>query len=76
LTLSQRAQAEAVLPRVSLIDLNLERRAGRDLRDGLSKPLVDAMADRLARGEQSLLFLNRRGYAPVLSCDACGWLSG
>ncbi|GCB05418.1 primosomal protein N' [Ralstonia sp. SET104] len=76
LTLSQRAQAEAVLPRVSLIDLNLERRAGREIRDGLSKPLVDAIADRLARGEQSLLFLNRRGYAPVLSCDACGWLSG
>lgn len=76
LTLSQRAQAEAVLPRVSLIDLNLERRAGRQIRDGLSKPLVDAIADRLARGEQSLLFLNRRGYAPVLSCDACGWLSG
>ncbi|ENZ78869.1 MULTISPECIES: primosomal protein N' [Ralstonia] len=76
LTLSRRAQAEAVLPRVSLIDLNLERRAGRQIRDGLSKPLVDAIADRLARGEQSLLFLNRRGYAPVLSCDACGWLSG
>jgi len=76
LTLSQRAQAEAVLPSVSLIDLNLERRAGREIRDGLSKPLVDAIADRLARGEQSLLFLNRRGYAPVLSCDACGWLSG
>ncbi len=76
LVLSQRAQADAVLPRVSLIDLTLERRAGREIRDGLSKPLLDAVADRLARGEQSLLFLNRRGYAPVLACDACGWLSG
>ncbi|CAH0446438.1 primosomal protein N' [Ralstonia syzygii] len=76
LALSQRAQADAVLPRVSLIDLTQERRAGREIRDGLSKPLLDAVADRLARGEQSLLFLNRRGYAPVLACDACGWLSG
>ncbi|MGD7104708.1 replication restart helicase PriA, partial [Ralstonia pseudosolanacearum] len=69
-------QADAVLPRVSLIDLTLERRAGREIRDGLSRPLLDAVAGRLARGEQSLLFLNRRGYAPVLACDACGWLSG
>ena len=30
---------------------------------------------RLEKGEQSLLFLNRRGYAPVLHCDACGWIS-
>ena len=34
------------------------------------------MEQRIARGEQSLLLLNRRGYAPVLSCAACGWKSG
>ena len=38
-------------------------------------PLVAALRARLERGEQSLLFLNRRGYAPVMHCDACGWIS-
>ncbi len=42
---------------------------------GLSAPAIDALADTLARGEQSLVFLNRRGYAPVLTCTACGWAS-
>ena len=76
LTLRERAQADAVLPRIGLIDLNLERQRQRPLQDGLSVPLIEAMRQRLARGEQTLLFLNRRGYAPVLSCAACGWLSG
>ena len=35
--------------------------------------LLAAILDRVAKGEQSLIFLNRRGYAPVLACDACGW---
>ncbi len=38
--------------------------------------LAEAIAARLARGEQSLVFLNRRGYAPVLVCGACGWIGG
>ncbi|WP_028220031.1 primosomal protein N' [Paraburkholderia oxyphila] len=76
LTLSRRAIAEAVLPTVKLIDLEEERRRGRASFEGLSGPLVAAMKARLERGEQSLVFLNRRGYAPVLSCDACGWVAG
>ncbi len=76
LTLSRRAVAEAVLPTVKLIDLEEERRRGRASFEGLSGPLVAAMKARLERGEQSLIFLNRRGYAPVLSCDACGWVAG
>ena len=44
--------------------------------EGLSVPLLEAIDTRLARGEQSLLFLNRRGYAPVIACDSCGWLAG
>ncbi|RVD51558.1 primosomal protein N', partial [Mesorhizobium sp. M2D.F.Ca.ET.140.01.1.1] len=39
-------------------------------------PLIAALKARLARGEQSLVFLNRRGYAPQLACDACGWVAG
>ncbi|WP_322068325.1 primosomal protein N' [Paraburkholderia bannensis] len=76
LTLSRRAVATAVLPTVKLIDLEEERRRGRASFEGLSGPLVAAMKARLERGEQSLIFLNRRGYAPVLSCDACGWVAG
>ncbi|ARU06408.1 primosomal protein N' [Comamonas serinivorans] len=41
----------------------------------LAPPLLDAIGTRAARGEQSLLLLNRRGYSPVLSCSECGWKS-
>ncbi|WP_321960134.1 primosomal protein N' [Paraburkholderia sp. J7] len=76
LTLTRRAIADAVLPTVKLIDLEEERRRGRASFEGLSGPLVAAMKARLERGEQSLVFLNRRGYAPTLACDACGWVAG
>ena len=59
------------LPRVVCIDT---RRGALD--EGLSPALGAAIKARLERGEQSLVFLNRRGYAPVLSCTACGWISG
>ncbi|WP_431264763.1 primosomal protein N' [Roseateles chitinivorans] len=62
------------LPRVRLFDMNrLERKKG--VTTALSVPLLDAMRKRLERGEQSLVFLNRRGYAPVLHCDQCNWKS-
>ncbi|MGO4575510.1 primosomal protein N' [Cupriavidus sp. 2TAF22] len=76
LVLRERAQADAALPVVRLVDLNQERQRQRALFEGLSVPLLSAIEARLARGEQSLLFLNRRGYAPVLACGSCGWLSG
>ena len=41
----------------------------------IAPPLVQAIEQRIARGEQSLIFLNRRGYAPVLACHDCGWKS-
>ncbi len=59
----------AGLPAVELVDLRLfPPGPGK----WLSQPLADAMAQTLARGEQSLLFLNRRGYAPLVMCRACG----
>jgi primosomal protein N' (replication factor Y) len=42
----------------------------------LAPQIVAALHERIGRGEQSLVFLNRRGYAPVLQCGECGWLSG
>ncbi|MFM0020806.1 primosomal protein N' [Paraburkholderia azotifigens] len=76
LTLSRRAVADAVLPTVRLVDLEDERRRGRASVEGLSGPLIAALKARLERSEQSLVFLNRRGYAPQLACDACGWVAG
>ena len=67
LTLTERA-GDASLPRVGLLDMRQHA-----LNDGLSPPLITAIRQRLEKGEQSLLFLNRRGYAPVIMCHACGW---
>ena len=59
----------AVLPRIELVDL---RQTPPEHGRWLSWPLVQAMAETFERGEQSLLFLNRRGYAPLVLCQACG----
>ena len=69
LRLSARAVA-STLPAVRRIDTRRVR-----LDEGLSPALQTAIGERLARGEQSLVFINRRGYAPVLSCPSCGWVS-
>ena len=63
------------LPKVRLVDMARQPRL-RGVNTALSAPLVAALQERLARGEQSLVFLNRRGYAPVLHCAECGWKSG
>jgi primosomal protein N' (replication factor Y) len=61
--------AKARLPAVAIIDMRKEHLApGRFL----SPPLATALAETLADGEQALLFLNRRGYAPLTLCRACG----
>lgn len=60
----------AALPRLRLLDMHQQPR-----HCVLAPPLVEAMASRAARGEQSLVLLNRRGYAPVLTCHDCGWTS-
>jgi len=70
LTLTNRAVAKAVLPNIRCIDITKS-----PLQDGISPVLVAAMRDRLEKGEQSLLFINRRGYSPVLLCAACNWIA-
>jgi len=59
-----------VLPKVRLV--NMQHQPKGTL---FSPPLLAAITERTARGEQSLVFLNRRGYAPVLACNACDWRS-
>jgi primosomal protein N' (replication factor Y) len=70
LELRERAVRDAVLPRVLLVDMERDKP-----KEGLTSTLLNALRLRLERGEQSLLFLNRRGYAPVICCEACGWIS-
>ena len=61
---------ERPLPQVSIVDLREELKRGN--RSVLSAPLKDALEERLKRGEQAMLFLNRRGYAGFVSCRSCG----
>ena len=63
---------ERELPQVSVVDLREELRAGN--RCIFSRKLQEAMAERLLRREQILLFLNRRGYAGFVSCRSCGYV--
>jgi primosomal protein N' (replication factor Y) len=68
LKLPRRAVLHAALPEVRLVP---NRDAGSV--EGIGPALQRAITARLARNEQTLLFINRRGYAPSLLCAACGW---
>ena len=62
----------SVLPEVSIVDLKEELRAGN--RSMFSRKLIDSIEQRLKNGEQTLLFLNRRGFAGFVSCRNCGYV--
>ncbi|MFA5242873.1 MAG: primosomal protein N' [Sulfuricella sp.] len=70
LRLTRRAVEEAQLPAIRCVDMRSEKP-----QDGLSATLLLALAENLEQGRQSLVFINRRGYAPVLMCNQCGWLA-
>ena len=71
LKLTQRAASQAQLPQVRCVNIS-----NTPIQEGISPVMLTALGERLSRKEQSLIFINRRGYAPVLMCTACGWLSG
>jgi primosomal protein N' (replication factor Y) (superfamily II helicase) len=74
-TLAERV-GRGALPAVRLVDMaSVPRAAPRAPPQALVPQLVEAIQQRVARGEQTLLFLNRRGFAPVLHCPACAWKS-
>ena len=60
----------AIEPVLQLLDIRNKR-----MQEGLSESLVEEMRRTLARNEQVLLFLNRRGFAPTLICHSCGWVA-
>ncbi len=70
LHMPSRVGVASKLPLVRRVDMNHQPRKAV-----FSLPLIDAIKERVARGEQCMVFLNRRGYAPVLACDDCGWKS-
>ncbi|MEX1073971.1 MAG: primosomal protein N', partial [Burkholderiales bacterium] len=71
LALPDRAVPGARMPAVRTVDLRRE-----SAEHGFAPSLLAAIGERLPRGEQSLVFINRRGYAPVLACHACDWTAG
>ena len=70
LEMPSRIGANASLPLVRRVDMNHQPK-----KCVFSPPLLTAIEQRIARGEQSMVFLNRRGYAPVLHCADCDWKS-
>ncbi|MFM7460818.1 MAG: primosomal protein N', partial [Burkholderiales bacterium] len=69
LVLRERAVVQADLPTVSFVDLDAEKAP-----DGITQSMVRAIDETLRRGEQALVFINRRGFAPALVCGGCGWM--
>jgi len=70
LSLNQRAVTAAQLPIIHCIDTTKV-----NLQHGFTPQLIEALKLRISRGEQSLLFINRRGFSPVLLCSACHWIA-
>ncbi len=68
--LRERAVSGALLPKVQLV--NLQQTLSHE---GISTPLAQAIDTALSRGQMSLIFQNRRGYAPVVYCSHCSWMA-
>ncbi len=68
---------EQKLPVVRVVDLRLESRKGEKGTPGVfSEPLKEGIRQRIEKGEQTILFLNRRGYSSSLQCPKCGYVAG
>lgn len=66
----QARAGNAKAPEIQLLDIR-----GELLHEGFAQASIDAIDDTLRKGNQALVFLNRRGYAPALECHDCGWLA-
>jgi primosomal protein N' (replication factor Y) len=69
ISLRTRAVPNAALPTISFIDLDAEKAP-----DGITQSMIRAIDETLKRGEQAMVFINRRGFAPALVCGNCGWM--
>ena len=75
LSLKARAAKNAQPPLIQILDLKQEQKAGKKNEHGISEYLLNELQKNLDQGLQSIIYINRRGYSPVLNCEACGWLS-
>ena len=64
---------DALLPKIKLADVRAERKR-KTLKADFSSELIAAIGDKLEKREQVIIFQNRRGYAPFLTCEACAWI--
>ena len=71
LEMTERAVSVAKMPSLILVNTS-----NQPMRDGLAEPVLEALKLRFEKQEQSIVFLNRRGYAPLLACGSCGWVAG
>lgn len=69
LELTQKAESQTPL-RYQIIDLRQQK-----LTDGLAEPTLKAIKKHVDQGNQALIFINRRGFSPVLLCHECGWMA-
>jgi primosomal protein N' (replication factor Y) len=70
LRLPERAHGSAVLPRIRVLDVRRQK-----LIEGLSEPVLTSLRNHVRQQGLALVFINRRGFSPVLMCTECGWLS-
>jgi primosomal protein N' (replication factor Y) len=75
LSLKERAAKNAKPPLIQILDLKQEQKAGKKNEHGISEYLLSELQKNIEQGRQSIIYINRRGYSPVLNCQACGWLS-
>jgi primosomal protein N' (replication factor Y) (superfamily II helicase) len=66
---------EKELPEVKIVDMNQELRKNKGRNPVFSDALLENLQKRLDAGEQSILFLNRRGYSTLIFCEQCGWIA-
>ncbi len=75
LSLKERAAKNAKPPLIQILDLKQEQKAGKKNEHGISEYLLNELQKNIEQRRQSIIYINRRGYSPVLNCQACGWLS-
>ena len=71
-TLNQR-YGNASMPEITVVDLTRERKR-KKLKNNFTEQLLDTISDKIDKKEQVIIFQNRRGYAPLLNCQQCGWI--